>query len=64
MIRYCPNCDHESEGAQFQDATYGFGNRVYNPQGAKQAGKARCTICGISVAIGNVEVKKETKEKK
>lgn len=30
----------------FQDALYGPGNRVHNPQGAKNKGHFRCTVCG------------------
>lgn len=42
MILKC-TCSHE-----FQDRTYGKGNRVHNEQ---KGASARCTVCGNSKGI-------------
>ena len=42
MIKYCPKCtDYRSAGAQFQNAKYGLGMRVFN----KTQKGFRCTVC-------------------
>lgn len=45
MIRKCKCENHPSEGAKYQNEKYGKGNRVHNPQGGKNRGKYRCTVC-------------------
>ena len=49
--------------SQYQDAKYGKGYRVYNPQGGKNEGKARCTVCGESRFIDLKKVKDSGEEK-
>ncbi len=53
-------CRHE-----YQDQKYGNGMRVYNV-GASTRGvsKARCTVCGTEVTMGDTKPAKETKEGK
>ena len=35
----------------FQDQRYGPGQRVHNPQGGKNEGAFRCTVCGMGKGI-------------
>jgi hypothetical protein len=60
MIGKC-TCSHE-----FQDATYGKGNRVFNPckPASKDAHYHRCTVCSSvkSFSGSDVEVKKKDKK--
>ena len=43
MILSCPTCRSDTDGARFQDATYGTRQRVANP--TKKPDEFRCTIC-------------------
>lgn len=40
VIKSC-DCQHE-----FQDKTYGKGQRVHNVSGTGSGGKTKCTVCG------------------
>jgi len=50
MIANCPNCKpHE-----FQDKTYGYKMRVFNPcykSNSKSIVAFRCTVCGIKIEV-------------
>ena len=46
-------CDNGGDGAKYQDAKYGKGNRVANPT---KDGSLRCTVCG-KVTSAKVPVK-------
>lgn len=64
MIARC-NCTSNSKGstagAQFQDRTYGKGNRVFNYSPKKNV--IRCTICSKEQMVQKKEVEAEKKTK-
>lgn len=46
MLKKCKCEDYRTEAAKYQNEKYGKGVRVHNPQGGKNRGKFRCTVCG------------------
>ena len=46
MITKCKCADYRTAAAEFQNKKYGAGMRAHNPQGGKNCGKFRCTVCG------------------
>ena len=46
MLKKCKCEDYRTDAAKYQNEKYGKGVRVHNPQGGKNRGKCRCTVCG------------------
>jgi len=56
MIRKCSKCeDYRAPAAEFQDKTYGKGNRVFNK---RKDGGSRCTVCGETKGADKAPEKK------
>jgi len=51
MLKKCKCEDWKSAAADYQNRKYGKGVRVHNPQGARNRGKCRCTVCGDEKSI-------------
>lgn len=54
---------NKKEAAEFQDKTYGVGNRVHT-LGAKDKGKMFCTVCGHEKTATSDTTSTETKAAK
>ena len=56
MIHKCNKCgDYRSAAAQFQDAKYGAGMRVFNKTGKGQ----KCTVCGETIQGSSAKATKK-----